>query len=84
MAWTSSTWPGKATDKWKMLYSLQDGKKVLLKRFDFADAGYGHLSVNDNGVILSQVKMKNATLSRTRTRAFAFPDLRELRFKGMD
>lgn len=76
------SWPGLGTDRWKKLYRLQDGKMALLKRFDFADAGYGHLFVNGNGIILRQVKMKNSQVSRTRTRAFAFPDLRELRFKG--
>jgi hypothetical protein len=78
------TWPGKADDQWKKLYRLQGGKRVFLKQFDFHDDGYGHIFVDTFGVILRQVKMKNSTVSRTRTRAFAFPDLRELGFKGLN
>ena len=78
------TWPGGANDKWKKLYRLQDSKRVFLKQFDFNDDGYGHIFVDTCGVILRQVKMKNSTVSRTRTRAFAFPDLHELRFTGLN
>ena len=69
------------TDRWKKLYRLQNGKMVLLKRFDFADAGYGLLWVTANGVILYQAKMKNSRVAKTRTRVFAFPDLKELPIK---
>jgi len=78
------TWPGKGTDTWKKLYRLQGGRMVLLKQFDFHNDGYGHIFVDTFGVILRQEKMKNTTVSRTRTRAFAFPDLHELRFKGLN
>ncbi len=75
------SWPPLGTNGWKKLYRLQDGKMVLLKRFDFADAGYGHLRVNGNGVILHQMKMKNARVAESSTRIFAFPDLKELPIK---
>jgi hypothetical protein len=75
------TWPGRQTDTWKKLYRLQGGKMVFLKQFDFEDAGYGHVFVDTFGVILRQVKMKNARVAKASTRAFSFPGLMELKFK---
>ncbi len=70
-------WPGLPTDKWRKLYRLQGGKMVFLKKFDFVDDGYGHVMVSQNGVTLYQQQGK-------KVRLFAFPDLSELRFKGLD
>jgi hypothetical protein len=78
------TWPVRNTDKWKKLYRLQGGRMVFLKQFDFGDAGYGNVEVNGNGVILWQHKIVNQKNSKITMRVFAFPDLRELRFKGLD
>jgi len=77
------TWPGRNTDRWKKLYRLQGSRMVFLKRFDFADAGYGHVEVDSNGVIMRQHKIVGRN-SKITTRVFAFPDLRELRFKGLN
>jgi len=78
------TWPARNTDKWKKLYRLQGGKMILLKQFDFGDAGYGHVEVGTNGVMLWQHKIENRNSSKITKRAFAFPDMRELRFKRLD
>jgi hypothetical protein len=69
------SWPGKPTDKWRKLYRLQGGKMIFLKEFDFDDAGYGHVWVSEHGVIFYQQNGE-------KTRFFAFPDLRELKFKN--
>jgi hypothetical protein len=74
-------WPGQGTDKWKKLYRLQGGKMVLLKQFDFNDAGYGDVYVETFGVILRQYKMVSK-ISNASKRIFAFPDLRELKLKN--
>ncbi len=79
----SETWPGRNTDKWKKLYRLQNGKMILLKQFAFGDDGYGFVEVGANGVILRQHKIVGRS-SKITNRFFAFPDLRELRFKGLD
>jgi hypothetical protein len=78
------TWPGLLTDKWKKLYRLQDGKMVFLKQFDFNDAGYGHVFVDTCGIILHQSQLKNNRVIKTSTRAFAFPDLKELKFDNLN
>lgn len=78
------TWPARNTDKWKKLYQLQGGRMVFLKQFDFDDAGYGNIEVVANGVILQQHKIVNRKTSKITMRFFAFPDLRELHFKGLD
>jgi hypothetical protein len=70
-------WPGQGTDRWKKLYRLQKGKMVLLKQFDFNDAGYGHVFVDTFGIILRQYQ-----INKTSTRIFVFPDLQELKFKN--
>jgi hypothetical protein len=77
------SWPGKGTDRWKKLYRLRDGKMIFLKQFDFNDAGYGHIDVGTYGVILWQQKIvgQNGKISH---RFFAFPDLKELKFKKLN
>jgi hypothetical protein len=76
------SWPGQGTDRWKKLYHLQGGRMILLKQFDFGDAGYGHVWVDANGIILRQQKIVNKE-SKTTARFFAFPDLMELKFKDL-
>ena len=78
------TWPGGNTDKWKKLYRLQGGKMIFLKQFDFDDAGYGHITVDTYGIILRQSPIKNKKVMQTRIRAFAFPDLKELKFADLN
>ena len=70
-------YPGLPSDKWKKLYRLQGGKMVLLKKFEFANDGYGHVMVSQNGAALHLLPGK-------KVRLFAFPDLRELRYQGMN
>ncbi len=69
--------PARTTDAWKRLYRLQDGRMTLLKEFAFGDAGYGHLTVERHGVVLSQHRHggKRSVMAR---RYFSFPDLKEL------
>ena len=78
------TWPGRNPDKWKKLYRLQGGRMVLLKQFDFGADGYGNLEVSENGVVLWQHKIVDQNYSKIKKRLFAFPDLRELHFEGLD
>jgi len=78
------SWPPKKSDKWKKLYRLKDGRMSLLKKFDFNEVGYGHLLVNANGVKLVHSQWKDGKVAKATMRLYAFPDLRELRFKGLD
>jgi hypothetical protein len=77
------TWPARNTDKWKKLYRLQGGRMVFLRQFDFGADGYGLVDVSSNGVVLHQKKIVG-NKNKTTVRFFAFPDLRELRFKGLN
>ena len=77
------TWPGRNTDKWKKLYRLQGGRMVLLKQFDFVDAGYGHVEVDGNGAILRQHKIAGRS-SKITTRAFAFPRPARVALQGIE
>jgi hypothetical protein len=71
--------PGIPSDTWRKLHRLQGGKMIFLKKFDFKDAGYGYIEVGSNGVVLHQNKfVKNER--KISTKAFAFPDLRELKY----
>jgi hypothetical protein len=75
--------PGQNADKWKRLYRLRDGRMEFLKQFDFSAGVTGSLFVDANGVILYQAKpARGSQVGRASRRAFAFPDLRELRFAG--
>jgi hypothetical protein len=78
------SWPPKKSDKWKKLYRLKDGRLSLLKKFDFDEGGYGHLLVNANGIKLIHSQWKDGKAAKATMRLYAFPDLRELRFKGLD
>ena len=62
-------------DKWRKIYHLQDGKMVFLKQLDFQGPSFGHVWIEKSGITLRENGM---------TRIFAFPDLGELRFKGLD
>lgn len=78
------SWPaGNAADAWKKLYRLRDGKMTLLRRFDFGAAGYGQLMVERHGVLLVQHRLAKGVSLITR-RAFAFPDLDELKPSELD
>jgi hypothetical protein len=72
-------WPGQGTDRWKKLYRLQGNKMVFLKQFDFNEGGYGHVFVDTFGIILRQHQ-----INKTSTKIFAFPDLREMKFKKLN
>lgn len=75
------SWPDLGTDRWKKLYRLKDGRMILLKQLDLNEAGYGHLLVNANGVKLIHSRWKDGKAAKPTMRFFAFPDLRELKFK---
>ncbi|HOW44104.1 MAG TPA: hypothetical protein PK919_02900 [Candidatus Aminicenantes bacterium] len=77
-------WPPQSNDKWNKLYRLKGGRMILLKQFDFNEAGHGYLIVNANGVEMIQSPVKDGKVAKATQRFFAFPDLRELRFKGLD
>ena len=77
------TWPARNTDKWKKLYRLQDGRMVFLKQLDFGDDGYGLVELSSNGVVLHQKKIVG-NKGKTTVRVFAFPDLKELKFKELN
>lgn len=77
------TWPAGNTDKWKKLYRLQGGRMVFLRQLDFGDAGYGLVEMSGNGVVLHQKKIVG-NKSKTTVRFFAFPDLKELKFKELN
>ncbi len=62
-------------DKWRKIYRLQDGKMVFLKQLDFQGPSFGHVWIEKFGVTLRE---------NGRTRLFAFPDLRELKFKKLN
>jgi hypothetical protein len=62
-------------DKWRKIYRLQGGKLVFLKQLDFRGLDFGHVWIEKSGVTLREKGV---------TRIFAFPDLRELRFKGLN
>jgi len=65
----------KPAEKWRKVYRLKDGKMIFLKQFDFQEPGLGNVEVEEHGIIFHD----NDT-----TRVFAFPDLRELHFKGLN
>lgn len=62
-------------DKWRKVFRLQGGKPVFIRNFDFNGKWPGHVWIQRHGIVLSEEGKKSF---------FAFPDLRELRFKGMD
>lgn len=62
-------------DKWRKIYRLQGGKLVFLKQLDFRGPDFGHVWIEKSGVTLRE---------NGRTRLFAFPDLRELKFINLN
>jgi hypothetical protein len=74
----SETWPRERTrDAWKKLYRLRNGRMVLLRKFEFGDAGYGHLRLDHNWIVLTQFKeVKGETLFSSRY--FSLPGLKEV------
>ncbi|MCJ7525414.1 MAG: ABC-2 transporter permease [Candidatus Aminicenantes bacterium] len=62
-------------DKWRKIYRLQDDKMVFLKQLNFRGPYFGHVWIDKSGITL---------LENGRTRLFAFPDLRELKFKNLN
>ncbi len=77
------TWPAGNTDKWKKLYRLQGGRMIFLRQLDFGAAGYGLVEVSSNGVVLHQKKIVGDR-NKTTVRFFAFPDLKELKFRELN
>jgi hypothetical protein len=78
------SWPaGRATDAWKRIYRLQDGRMVLLREFIFGDAGYGHLMIERHGLVLGQ-HGNGGKGSAVLRRYFSFPDLEEIRLAGSE
>ncbi len=65
--------PGQGrSDKWRKVFRLQGGKPVFIRKFDFNGKWPGHVWIQRHGIVL---------LDEVKTRFFAFPDLRELKFK---
>ena len=62
-------------DNWRRVYRMQEGKMIFLKQFDFAGPGLGSVWVQKHGIVF---------YDRDRPRFFAFPDLRELKFKNLN
>ena len=62
-------------DRWRKIYRLQGGKMIFIKQVDFSKPGQGHVWVDKFGIILRE---------KGKTRIFAFPDLRELKFKKLN
>lgn len=74
----SETWPQERTrDTWKKLYRLRDGRMNLLKKFEFGAAGYGHLWLDHDWIVLSQFKRAKGKTSFS-TRYFTLPGLKEV------
>lgn len=65
----------KPAEKWRKVYRLKDGKMIFLKQFDFRGPGLGNVEVEEHGIIFHDIDT---------TRVFAFPDLRELKFKNLN
>lgn len=62
-------------DRWRKIYRLQNGKMIFLKQLDFRGPDFGHVWMDKFGITLRENGM---------TRLFAFPDLRELKFKKLN
>ncbi len=71
------SWLGdrKKPDRWRKIYRLQGSKMVFLKQLDFRGPDFGHVWIEKSGVTLRENGI---------TRIFAFPDLRELKFKKLN
>lgn len=70
-------WPRRPSDRWRRLYRLQAGRMILLKQFDLAQPGSGYVEVGEHGVIVHERQGASVKF-------FAFPDLRELKFKKLN
>jgi hypothetical protein len=68
------SWARGKPDPWRNVYRLQDGRMLLLKRFDFS-APHGGIWVEEHGIIYWEKGIP---------RCFAFPGLQELRFKNLN
>jgi hypothetical protein len=62
-------------DKWRKVFRLQGGKPVLLREFDFNGKWPGHVWMQRHGVVL---------IEEGKTSFYAFPDLKELKYKGLN
>lgn len=62
-------------DRWRKIYRLQGDKMVFLKQLDFRGPDFGHVWIDKSGITMRE---------NGRTRLFAFPDLRELKFKQLN
>lgn len=62
-------------DKWRKVFRLQGGKSVFLRQFDFNGKWPGHVWMQRHGVVLRE---------EGKTSFFAFPDLKELKFKKLN
>jgi len=71
----SKSWPYGKPDKWRKVYLLKDGKMLFLKQFDFREPGRGSVWVEEHGIVFYDMDTP---------RFFAFPNLLELRFKGLN
>lgn len=74
----SGPWPlisNKQAEKWRKVYRLKDGKMIFLKQFAVRKSGQGYVEVQEHGIIFHDEDMIHV---------FAFPDLRELKFKKLN
>ncbi len=74
----SETWPLERTsDTWKKLYRLRSGRMDLLKKFEFGDAGYGHIWLEHDWIVLTQFKKAKGKTLFSR-RYFTLQGLKEV------
>jgi len=65
---------GEARD-WQKVYRLKNGRMIFLKKFAFQEPGQGSVQVEEHGIVY---------YDRDAPRFFAFPDLKELKFKKLN
>jgi len=69
-------WPGRGTNKWRRVFRLQGKERVRLRQFDFNGKWSGNIWMQRNGIVLRESEERKNSF-------FAFPDLKELKFKGV-
>jgi hypothetical protein len=63
-------------DKWRKVFRLHGAQRVFLKQFDFNGKWPGNIWMQRNGIILRESEERKNSF-------FAFPELKELKFKGV-
>ena len=66
----------KGPDKWRKVFRLQGKDRAMLRQFDFSGKWPGNIWMQRNGIILRESEERKNSF-------FAFPELKELTFKGV-